>query len=614
MKKAYIIFSFAILLIVFSNMVYKIVNYENNNIKNAVLYYDKKEGTKYLDGQWEFYYNQLLTFDDIKAMGNVDKSHIEYIDVPGVWNSKNKYRDTAYGYATYILKVKGENMGEMALKIMHMSCAYKIMINHKVIGESGNVDPNQFREGFKPQILSFEAPNQEFYIIIQVSNYFYPVSGIWYSILLGPEELIQEKRVSANQKEMFLIGAILVVIIRHLLNFILEKKKENVLFMFFCLSSIIRILTSGEHNITAILPNITLEQVEFLYYMVIIWAIVFLTGFIISIFEAPYSKIIYKILLLNAVFCSALVVLTRPQIYIKLLYKSYALIIGLASIYILIILFKEILNNKKEAYIIMQGVLIIIICYVHDIAYNSQIKIDNLGEIIPFGTIIFILLITYYNEINILNNKRKTIQMEAAFLQTQMKPHFLFNVLNVIITYCYEDGKKAAELLTDFTQYLRGTFKFNNLQQLIQLEEELDYIKTYLNIQKARYDERLNFQVINEAHLLNILIPPLMIQPLVENAILHGILKKNEGGTVKIYIKLHKKGIRVSVEDDGVGINKENLDTITHYKKDTKSVALYNINHRLRGVYGSSLEIESEINKGTKVSFIISQNVKISGN
>lgn len=202
------------------------------------------------------------------------------------------------------------------------------------------------------------------------------------------------------------------------------------------------------------------------------------------------------------------------------------------------------------------------------------------------------------------------IRTEMAFLQAQIKPHFLFNALNTVVSICPRDPRKAVELLTELGDFLRGSFDFENQAKMVSLDKELQLTESYLIIEKARFAERLVVETDVQDELVCVL-PPLTIQPLVENAVRHGIMSREDGGTVRLEIGTVPEGIRISVIDNGVGMNQETLDALHRTLKEPPSggrhggVGLKNIDTRLRRMYGEGLFIESEAGRGTKVSFVV---------
>ncbi|MBP2655194.1 MAG: response regulator [Firmicutes bacterium] len=198
----------------------------------------------------------------------------------------------------------------------------------------------------------------------------------------------------------------------------------------------------------------------------------------------------------------------------------------------------------------------------------------------------------------------QTIQAETAFLQAQIKPHFLYNALNTILSFCWTDAEKAGQLLLALSDYLRGSFNFSNMDQFSTLEKELEFVDSYLVIEKARFEEKLSCQYHINVPPGSVMIPTLVIQPLVENAVKHGILPNKEGGNVVISVTRQHSNIVITIHDDGIGIPQDKLDNLLAGQIG-KSVGLTNINRRLKRLYGHGLEIVSKVDAGTIVNITI---------
>lgn len=234
-----------------------------------------------------------------------------------------------------------------------------------------------------------------------------------------------------------------------------------------------------------------------------------------------------------------------------------------------------------------------------------KVIVDQL--LISILVVLVILLLTYLNETlwnMIVRNQRlqsEVKEAEIAFLRSQIKPHFLYNALNSIAALCLDEPRKAKELTYDLSQYLRSGFNFKQMGSLTTLENELELVKAYINIEKARFGARLGVEYDVEANL-DIQIPPLILQPLVENAIRHGLMSNLRGGTVKISVKQKESSaIRMVIEDDGCGMSERQLEEILSPNADKDGIGLWNINQRVRLLYGNSLRIESTEGAGTKV-------------
>ncbi|BBI33298.1 ATP-binding protein [Cohnella abietis] len=197
------------------------------------------------------------------------------------------------------------------------------------------------------------------------------------------------------------------------------------------------------------------------------------------------------------------------------------------------------------------------------------------------------------------------LRLEAAYLQAQIHPHFLFNTLNSIMVLSDIDTVKMRKLGDAFASFLRISFDFLNTRELVELSHELELVDAFLQIEKERFEDRLT--VVWEVEPdINLLVPPLSIQPLVENAVKHGLLSQNKGGTIHIRIARRQSYTLIEVEDDGKGMEQEQvIQHLNDMMKGKGGIGLSNTNRRLIQLYGQGLSIVSQPNVGTKVSFVI---------
>jgi len=200
---------------------------------------------------------------------------------------------------------------------------------------------------------------------------------------------------------------------------------------------------------------------------------------------------------------------------------------------------------------------------------------------------------------------KERLHMEAAWLQAQIKPHFLINTINSIAALGYYDMEKMQRLLQEFTNYMRASFDFHNINGEVSIEKELDLVRSYLFIEKARFGERIliNWELSEN---LNFYLPPLSLQTLVENAVSHGILKRSNGGEIFIKITETANEIEIMVKDNGVGMEQMKIvEVLQNPLNISKGIGLRNTNRRLKNMYGQGLVIQSSIGNGTTVSFKI---------
>lgn len=200
-------------------------------------------------------------------------------------------------------------------------------------------------------------------------------------------------------------------------------------------------------------------------------------------------------------------------------------------------------------------------------------------------------------------------EAEIKALQAQISPHFLFNTLNTILSLIRLDPMKARKLLVSLSHFLRQNLSVTT-QSLTTLEQELKHVKAYLAIEEARFANKLSvIYDIEESTLLQN-IPPLTLQPIVENAIKHGFKDKEKNCFIYISTKKGPTHIQVTIEDNGEGIPQERIEQLLAQPISSEigsGVALYNVNRRLSYVFGekTTLQINSTLQQGTSIQFLI---------
>ncbi|KUO50346.1 MAG: hypothetical protein APF76_11595 [Desulfitibacter sp. BRH_c19] len=214
-------------------------------------------------------------------------------------------------------------------------------------------------------------------------------------------------------------------------------------------------------------------------------------------------------------------------------------------------------------------------------------------------------------ELNTLETKIKQTEIELAqfeiqSLEKQIKPHFLFNTLNLVARLIYlEKSAESLEVVYALSKLLRYSME---KKELVRVRDELQYVKNYLFIQKNRYDDQLNYQLDISQNIMGGLIPALALQPLVENSIKHGLEPKG-GGLIKIIGRLEDQKLILKVIDDGIGFAQNNVNSSQTTKKSEESTGtgLNNIEKRIKFYCGEDygLNICSEPNKQTEVTISI---------
>lgn len=240
-----------------------------------------------------------------------------------------------------------------------------------------------------------------------------------------------------------------------------------------------------------------------------------------------------------------------------------------------------------------------------DCYFNSKYK-DEIGEL---GDSFNNMLREIKNLINLVQveekNKRKA---EINTLQAQIKPHFLYNTLDTIQWMAQEhNAEDIVGMVGNLTNLLR--IGLNNGNEIIKLKKEIEYVESYLIIQKTRYEDKLNYEINIDDNILEYDVIKLILQPLVENAIYHGIKEKRGKGKITITGGIEDNKIHIQITDNGIGIKEDKLKEINKVLKEGHSLntkigyGIFNVNERIKLNYGEefTLSYSSEYGQGTSV-------------
>ncbi len=229
------------------------------------------------------------------------------------------------------------------------------------------------------------------------------------------------------------------------------------------------------------------------------------------------------------------------------------------------------------------------------------IVIQNIfkGYAIAYASIIIAIeglfvFLTIEKNLELSRQEQEIKESQVKIMLSQIQPHFIYNSLSSISTMITIDPDKAQKALDNFTEYLRHNLQSLTETNLIPFNNELQHIKTYVALEKLRFENRI--EVIYDTQATDFNIPPLSIQPLVENSIKHGILKKLEGGTVTIKSYENKSSYVVEIIDNGVGFDPKSLDP-----KDNNHVGLNNIGFRIKKMCNGDIKVDSSIDKGSHI-------------
>jgi sensor histidine kinase YesM len=568
-----------------------------------------QDGTVQLNGEWEFYWEQLLTFEDFK--GNDTKINFNgYQYVPKTWNNYtiNGAHPTGTGYATYRLKVKNDNWNNtFGFKILTMSTSYIIMIDDKVIATNGKVGDmlKNTESEYNTQSVSIIPTSKEFDIIVQVSNFTYARGGIWRPIVFGLDSDIRKLAIKTSRNEMFLMGIIFIMMCYHLILYCVRKEDKSLLYAVIGLFvTILRILVTGDYYITTLIPSMSYSTIILLEYCTLYWGLITWVLFIAKLFPFEFNKNILKIFIFIAIlftvatFTLPISIYTNYLIYIEI-YDIILFIYALLSV----ILASE--NEKDDAQLILYCSILLFSAYIIDISIFLNFIPNTTGGVFITVVAVAVLIQAYIISRRYSRAMEQSKMNEVAMLQAQISPHFLHNAMNALAELSYEGGDAAYDAITSFSEYLRYSYDLLPQSKMISLHKELELVEAYLNVEKLRFGDKLQYDISVE-NSKTIYLPPFMIQPLVENAVRHGVSKKKGGGVIKISGKQEDKLYKIMIEDSGVGISKDVIENIAIGEKtNAMGHGLCNVNKRLMNKYNTRLNITINEHKGTTVSFFL---------
>ncbi|MGL5867152.1 MAG: sensor histidine kinase [Dermatophilaceae bacterium] len=201
------------------------------------------------------------------------------------------------------------------------------------------------------------------------------------------------------------------------------------------------------------------------------------------------------------------------------------------------------------------------------------------------------------------STRGRVVEAELRALRAQISPHFIYNSLAAIASFVRTDPDRARELLTDFADFTRYALRPGG--SYTTLAEELRNVERYLVLEQARFGERLQISLLVAPEVLPVTVPYLTVQPLVENAVRHGLAGKDGVGHLSITATDLGSEAEISIEDDGVGTDPEHVRRILDAARAGDSLGLGNVDSRLRQVYGDvfGLVVETAPGAGTKASF-----------
>lgn len=573
----------------------------------------------YLTGKWEFFHGAFLKSDGLSS-----EPAREMIDVPSSWSGvldTRKY--SAGGFASYRCYITGaESDSYLTIYIPNIACAYRIYVGGELVTVSGTPSKtyNRTVTSAGHYSLPFKlSQGEEYEVVAEISADHF--SGIYMPVYMtqytGDSTALSSKIALRFVLcgIVFLCGLMFVIFRKFV-----SKAQYTPWLPFLAFFLLLRMLISTE-SYSVIQPymfNIGYEEMN---------VFIFISTFIIKLVALVYIVKSLNIKVHDNTLVAMCATILGLAISINFLpnsifdtyyYLSLQMLSLVIDFYTINKLCIEIVKKTPYAFLYLFSYLFLVFGLTVDVAYTNGLIGMNCSSVMPVCFFAFALITLIIQALRIrqfYNYALKARSLEAelerantAVMISQIQPHFLYNALNTIKSLIKRDPKKAEKAVIDFSLYLRGNMDSLTQKDPIPFSEELEHVKYYCNIEKLRFQDKLD--IYYEIGPDGFYVPTLSVQPIVENAIKHGVTKKPEGGTVTVSTYEDESNFYIKVEDDGKGFDVKLLDGD---RNDGRShIGIANIKQRFADIMGGSVLIESEEGTGTTVTVTLpkDKNVK----
>lgn len=571
-----------------------------------------------LRGQWEFYYDSLIMSNAVE-----NPTLTAYIDVPHSWSSVIDEAGTyeSGGFASYKCKlINPSSSSYLTAYIPNIASAYRIYINGTLVTTSGIISENSdeiWSEASHDALPFLLESGGVYELVVEVAAQ--NNSGIYMPVYIAnySEENSLSNSILAWRNVLsgiVLFCALLFIILKYSVNRELYSLWLPVLSFVLLFRMLI---TNESYTVTQhLMYDISFEN---------IFVLTFVSTYIIKLISLIYTTKCLKLKVNDNIFVGFSVLFLSIAIGLNYLpnsifdtyyYVIFQIFSSVIDIFIVNRLCIEICRKKEYSFLYLLSYMFISVGIAVDVLYSNGIILFPCSAFLPvcFAAFTFITVIIHAKRIKKMHGyaleskqlERELDRANTAIMISQIQPHFLYNALNTIKSLIRRNPEKAENAVIDFSLYLRGNMDSLTRVDPIPISEELDHVKYYCNIEQLRFSDKL--EVFYEIECTDFYVPTLSVQPIVENAIKHGVTKKPEGGYVTVSTYEDNENYYISVEDDGVG-----FDVNAPVADDKKShVGIENTKERFERIMGAEFKITSEIGKGTTVTVRLPKDKNVS--
>lgn len=551
-------------------------------VKNGTLDLAQWNGKKAFEisGEWEFYWNKLLTEQEI---GEGRQAPI-LVEAPDKWNNYeiNGGNLPGKGMATYRVHVTGAEAGaRYGVRIQSMPTAYRLYINGSLMAQNGSSGDTEFApaSAYRTQLCGFTSVSSSFDLVLQVENKAYGVGGMLEPVIFGTYEQVSFFEQLISNAEVSAMAGLIVICLFFFIFFAAQRgargEKDMLILSGIGVLVLLRFLTDGDVALSELFPKMTLAFVGRLQFLTVPWIQFLLMYFV----YCAYGNLVRRwqvVTLLAYSIGLSLFILLFPFATVMSAYMVIDLMLLFVMAAITAQLTRAAWQGREGAHLLLGAFCLILLL----IFYKLFVPDRSTGYYLLLNLHFDYLLFVLAQVAVVALRYRRAQELEISHLKGQIRPHFIHNSLTSIISISRTEPDRARELLVDFSGYLRCFYDYER-DELVSFAQELELVRAYVALEQARFGEKIRVEYSIEAE--DFLLPSLILQPLVENAFVHGLREKDNDGTVTVYARRMQNGrVRLGVRDDGVGFSIKTAPA-------RRGVGIENINRRLARLYRTSL-------------------------
>ncbi len=619
-----------------------------------------------LNGDYRFFWHEFIASDPLVNESILSSTEEKYIKVPGNWNdfAFDEKTNVAVGFGTYRLKLRlpEEALGKsFAFRLQAAGTALSMWINGKQLYKAGS--PGKTVEtshpAYRAQVISWVPRQMDNEILFQVSNFHHRSGGIWYTVTFGQEVLIDRQRETDVILIAFICGALLIISIYHLIQFLTRRQyKPSLFFGLLCITVIVRLLFTENLLILNWFPEIPWEWLIRFEYISLYLAVPLFAMFVILLFVEKFRRSLIYIFWTIPIIFSLMVLFTPPLIFSQYLhFFMFFMLCGM--LFIAGVIFQSALQKKEGALISLLGIGFFFLTVINDMLY-SQLIIKK-GYFAPIGLLVFVL-----SQSGVLNHlyikaqeisesfseyleglvNERTQELQEATLEAekanQIKSEFLANMsheirtpMNSIIgysellldTHLKDKQKDFLKKINRSANSLLGII--NDILDLSKIEAgklELEVIPfdlkqtlhDLIELHKVRAESKGITLIlsIDESLPSCFMGDPLRLEQVINNLLANAI-KFSEAGVIQTTVSSTKNDnglytLEISVKDEGIGMSDEQVNKLFNKfsQADTSTTRKFGgtglglaISQKIIQAMGSQINVDSQLNAGSTFYF-----------